>query len=1064
MKQKINTVFNIKPSEEKLVLLMLIHSFAIGIAISFFYTAASALFLAEYEVQQLPIIYILGAIAVVIVSSLYSRIAAKFSTYRVLLFTLVALIFFVTAVYLGLSLNPAPWLLFGIIVWFRIFETPLLLEFSSLASRMFDARQGKRLFGLLGTGESLARILGGIFIGTLVIKIGTVNLLLIAIGGLVLCLIIYWLIARSEPEKLNDEEKSRQITLLTDRPKPAKVSIFRNRYLLPILLLYIFAAAAKHFVDFLFFAQTQQQFASSDEMAAFLGWFFSAVQITLLIMGSFFSGRLISRFGLNFGLWVQPTIFGVAIALIIITSSFVPLLGLVFWFVAFAKLAEVVFYKAFTDPSLWVLFAPIEASKRLLAQVAIGGRGRPFGAGFAGIVLIIFTTFFFDTPNWLNIFIFIFAVAWVIVAIWTYREYIIMLGKSLSHRILDDDTPLSLDNNSLAIVEQHLSGQSAETTIYALQVLSEHVPQRVIAHLPMLLTHQDTAVHLAALQHIQDQQLASLLPEVRRIVQQADQPDEVIIMALHTIALLSTEQETITFTKYLDAEPNLRHAAIICLLTNKFPADYTLAIEELNGMLGGTPSEKQLALQIIGEANIPDFDARLPQFLEDEDERKDTAVQRAALITMGQRKQAQYWLLIIDSLFEPSLHHAAITAISLGESAVVPVLQTQINLPNRHRKELRHLIKVCRYLPHSEIYPLLQPFIDHPHHLIRTQVYIALYRANYHADSEAEKERIYQQVSIELNWGAQLLATIEDVSDHNNAGLLVSALEEQLDRTRTRVIHLIGYLYEANVVRDMHRSLSSTSTEQRALALEWMDEQLTDDLASPLTTLLTEHPSDEQSTPLSTLYPQDHLPYPQRLIKLIELNWTPWITICAAYAALKDGLIDDHLVVEAMSSYAETSIHDTYIIMSKITGAQKREEMLQIIEKVLILKSVELFASIPDSILAKVASLTEEVTIAENEDIIRKGETGKSMYIIVKGQIHIHDLDKKIATLNEKEIFGEMALLDTKPRMATATAVSTTHLLQLDHEPFYELIDDYPTIAKGIIRVLTRRLRALSNT
>jgi CRP/FNR family cyclic AMP-dependent transcriptional regulator len=57
-------------------------------------------------------------------------------------------------------------------------------------------------------------------------------------------------------------------------------------------------------------------------------------------------------------------------------------------------------------------------------------------------------------------------------------------------------------------------------------------------------------------------------------------------------------------------------------------------------------------------------------------------------------------------------------------------------------------------------------------------------------------------------------------------------------------------------------------------------------------------------------------------------------------------------------------------------------------------------------------------------------------------------------------VFGEMALLDAEPRIASVTAVEPARLLRLDQGPFYELIVDRPEVAIGLIRVLTGRLRA----
>ena len=61
--------------------------------------------------------------------------------------------------------------------------------------------------------------------------------------------------------------------------------------------------------------------------------------------------------------------------------------------------------------------------------------------------------------------------------------------------------------------------------------------------------------------------------------------------------------------------------------------------------------------------------------------------------------------------------------------------------------------------------------------------------------------------------------------------------------------------------------------------------------------------------------------------------------------------------------------------------------------------------------------------------------------------------------LEERDVFGEMALLDPEPRLASVTAVEPTRLFRLDQSPFYQLIAERPEVASGIIRVLTRRLR-----
>ena len=67
--------------------------------------------------------------------------------------------------------------------------------------------------------------------------------------------------------------------------------------------------------------------------------------------------------------------------------------------------------------------------------------------------------------------------------------------------------------------------------------------------------------------------------------------------------------------------------------------------------------------------------------------------------------------------------------------------------------------------------------------------------------------------------------------------------------------------------------------------------------------------------------------------------------------------------------------------------------------------------------------------------------------------------DYTLNVLGESEVFGEMALLEPEPRMAGVTAETDALLLRLDGEPFFELLDTRSEVARGIIRVLSRRLR-----
>jgi CRP-like cAMP-binding protein len=133
---------------------------------------------------------------------------------------------------------------------------------------------------------------------------------------------------------------------------------------------------------------------------------------------------------------------------------------------------------------------------------------------------------------------------------------------------------------------------------------------------------------------------------------------------------------------------------------------------------------------------------------------------------------------------------------------------------------------------------------------------------------------------------------------------------------------------------------------------------------------------------------------------------------------------------------------------------------LLLLQKVLLLKELSLFRDTPETILAEMAEILEEVDVQEGDDIVKEGEIGSGMYIIYKGEVKIHKSNHLLATFKEKDFFGELALLDTEKRSATATAVKDCLLYYIDQTPFYQLMQSRPEVVKGIVQILCRRIRA----
>ena len=105
----------------------------------------------------------------------------------------------------------------------------------------------------------------------------------------------------------------------------------------------------------------------------------------------------------------------------------------------------------------------------------------------------------------------------------------------------------------------------------------------------------------------------------------------------------------------------------------------------------------------------------------------------------------------------------------------------------------------------------------------------------------------------------------------------------------------------------------------------------------------------------------------------------------------------------------------------------------------------------------------------KNEIIFQEGSVGYEMYVIVSGKIRItahsdSKNEKIIRILESGDFFGEMALVDSSPRSATAiSGEKNTKLIEIDQEKFLYLVSQQPAFALVIMEALCRRIRSLTN-
>ncbi len=128
------------------------------------------------------------------------------------------------------------------------------------------------------------------------------------------------------------------------------------------------------------------------------------------------------------------------------------------------------------------------------------------------------------------------------------------------------------------------------------------------------------------------------------------------------------------------------------------------------------------------------------------------------------------------------------------------------------------------------------------------------------------------------------------------------------------------------------------------------------------------------------------------------------------------------------------------------------------------LRQVPLFDSLGDPEIEALAELTFSRTFDKGQCIILAEDSGDTLFIIRTGQVKVsflHEDGKEfiLSLLGEGEVFGELSLLDNRPRSANVTATSKTELMMLTRTDFLHLVERVPQIAVSLLEELASRLR-----
>jgi hypothetical protein len=294
-------------------------------------------------------------------------------------------------------------------------------------------------------------------------------------------------------------------------------------------------------------------------------------------------------------------------------------------------------------------------------------------------------------------------------------------------------------------------------------------------------------------------------------------------------------------------------------------------------------------------------------------------------------------------------------------------------------------------------------------------VLAALAECGYRVDPV--NEQVQAQVKREADDVRVLYSALREIESKDEMNLLAEAIRIEIHHARERLFYLMSFMYDHKALTNARRVILRQDAAKVPYAIETLDTVLPRD-AKLIMLPLVENLTAVDACKRLGISEKVSL---QRLADQSQ----GWLAVCA----------------RAMIEKGQTKMHST-------------------VEKVLILRSVNLFKTTPDDALAELSELLAEMEIPAGKNIVEKGEQGNSMFIIVHGKVAVMDGERVLNTLGERAVFGELALLDTEPRTATICALEDTLVFRLDQEPFYELMSDRVEVAMGTIQMLTGNLRA----
>ncbi len=1037
MKNAILNALNVRKGEETATGLLLLYSFVMGTVIAFFYTSATSMFVVNFESSMLPYAYICGGILSYIAWLVYARIERGVSFQKLTIMGIFLLLMAVIAFVTGIHYFNSKWLTFLMFAWIRVFIFISVVGFWGLATKLFDLRQGKRIFGLISSGEVISDIVGFFSIPFVLHFINTADLLYISLFGLGICLILMVYIfgklqkPLSIPEPLQVPEKNTSFKI-----------DFKDKYLVVLIIMALLPMFGMCFADFSFLHQIKQEYKNQEVLASFLSIFFGATAVAEFVLKSFFSGRLLNKYGLKLALPILPVVLAGCVFLAIASGILYGPTGLFFSFIAFTKMLDRVLRSAIYDPSYQILYQPLPAEDRSKAQGMVEGMGKGLGFALAGAVVLIFTQIKIVNLVYFNILFILILAVWVKFSFEMYNQYRRSLGRILTSNDKDNSKSNEFMSN--------------------LAVLSK-------------LTEEDKDVNFTLIMNvminIEPRKMSRFLQQVLAFPTLINQ--EKILEQIKRRRLLSAEQ---IVENQLLANPEA---------INKELFEHTLSVlhqvrsndfETLLFLSQSTEAKQRtLAAHILAYFSSYKIYKIMQALLQDEN----PETRNAALYSAGQIGKRELWHFIIYNLFIPIYSTQAITAIKMIGEPILSELDLWFD-KNTTTKDVRlKIIAIFSSISCEKSLNSLRSRIQYPDEAIRNQVFKALSKLEYHARI-MEVSRIRETIDEEIAVTVWIMAATLDIEKGNQMPLLVEALHEELNQKKENVFLLLSMLYDSKTMKFIQQSFHNGAHESRVFATEMLDLTVSPEIKEIFLPLLEELTVEESLHLFKDKYPQQKMTVIERLKDIINKDYLKinrWTKACAIIylqefpdnesVFLSNFLNPDPFIMENSVKILKKQNSERFnTVFSKLDKVkvsfinkyivEPPEDFPQfsLFDKVNRLKQNPLFSAFPNPDIARIIENATDIRLQAGEELSPEEKAQDSILLVLTGKLSQFTKGQKGKELIEGESYWGI-VHDGFDEVRLKAETSTT-LLVLSPELIFNAMAENSEFTLEVIGILSK--------